>query len=385
MANVMSMVNDYDNVKKVADDFKPVYTPFHGCGHKLVPEAPTRLGIKHLLSVPEQMVIDGIFPTVVSPNPEIPGLLPRHSTSRQEERRRLHPRHRPRQRPRRYHGVQQAGRVRACHRQPDGRAAAPLSDRCDEARGQAARMPPRSRLSSRPRWRAPWRSANGLDCYDTFTGFKFMAEKMNELEGAGKNTVIFSYEESYGYMIGHYVRDKDAVTASLLLTEMAAWYYSQGMTLFDALNALFEKYGWYGEKTHNLVMPGLDGAEKMAALMKSLRETPPSEIAGVKVATYKDYSDGTRATPQAARSRRSRSRARTCCASSSATARTSSCARAAPSRRSRSTSSPRARMRKSATQTSPNTPPGSTPSPDIPQFYQSSRGRRGSRAALILF
>ena len=135
--------------------------------------------------------------------------------------------------------------------------------------------------------------ANGLDCYDTFTGFKFMAEKMNELEGAGKNTVIFSYEESYGYMIGHYVRDKDAVTASLLLTEMAAWYYSQGMTLFDALNALFEKYGWYGEKTHNLVMPGLDGAEKMAALMKSLRETPPSEIAGVKVATYKDYSDGT--------------------------------------------------------------------------------------------
>ena len=135
--------------------------------------------------------------------------------------------------------------------------------------------------------------ANGLDCYDTFTGFKFMAEKMNELEGAGKNTVIFSYEESYGYMIGHYVRDKDAVTASLLLTEMAAWYYSQGMTLFDALNALFEKYGWYGEKTHNLVMPGLDGLEKMAALMQSLRAQPPVKIGGVTVAQYKDYSDGT--------------------------------------------------------------------------------------------
>ena len=134
---------------------------------------------------------------------------------------------------------------------------------------------------------------NDIHFDETFTGFKFMAEKMNELEGAGKNTVIFSYEESYGYMIGHYVRDKDAVTASLLLTEMAVWYYSQGMTLFDALNALFEKYGWYGEKTHNLVMPGLDGAEKMANLMKLLRETPPSEIAGVKVATYKDYSDGT--------------------------------------------------------------------------------------------
>ena len=135
--------------------------------------------------------------------------------------------------------------------------------------------------------------ANGLDCYDTFTGFKFMAEKMNELEGAGKNTVIFSYEESYGYMLGDYVRDKDAVTASLLLTEMAAWYHAQGMTLFDALNALFEKYGWYGEKTHNLVMPGLDGLEKMAALMQSLRAQPPVEIGGVTVAQYKDYSDGT--------------------------------------------------------------------------------------------
>ena len=135
--------------------------------------------------------------------------------------------------------------------------------------------------------------ANGLDCYDTFTGFKFMAEKMNELESAGKNTVIFSYEESYGYMIGHYVRDKDAVTASLLLTEMAAWYHAQGMTLFDALQALYEKYGWYGEKTHNLVMPGLDGLEKMAALMQSLRAQPPVEIGGVTVAQYKDYSDGT--------------------------------------------------------------------------------------------
>ena len=135
--------------------------------------------------------------------------------------------------------------------------------------------------------------ANGLDCYDTFTGFKFMAEKMNELESAGKNTVSFSYEESYGYMIGHYVRDKDAVTASLLLTEMAAWYHAQGMTLFDALRSLYEKYGWYGEKTHNLVMPGLDGLEKMAALMQSLRAQPPVEIGGVAVAQYKDYSDGT--------------------------------------------------------------------------------------------
>ena len=85
----------------------------------------------------------------------------------------------------------------------------------------------------------------------------------------------------------------DAVTASLLLTEMAAWYHAQGMTLFDALRSLYEKYGWYGEKTHNLVMPGLDGLEKMAALMQSLRAQPPVEIGGVTVAQYKDYADGT--------------------------------------------------------------------------------------------
>jgi phosphoglucomutase len=134
--------------------------------------------------------------------------------------------------------------------------------------------------------------SNGVTCYDTFTGFKFMAEKKNALEAAGEGKVIFSYEESYGYMLGDYVRDKDAVTASMLLTEMAAWYAAQGMTLFDALNALYEKYGYYAEKTHNLVMPGLDGLKDMANLMKSLRETPPAELSGVKVVTFKDYSDG---------------------------------------------------------------------------------------------
>ena len=104
--------------------------------------------------------------------------------------------------------------------------------------------------------------------------------------------MIFSYEESYGYMLGDYVRDKDAVTASMLLTEMTAWYATRGMTLYDAINALYEKYGWYGEKTHNLVMPGLDGLAKMAALMAGLRQNPPTEIAGVKVVTRKDYTDG---------------------------------------------------------------------------------------------
>ena len=293
MANVMGMVNDYETVKKVADDFGLVYTPFHGCGYKLVPEALTRLGIKHLYCEPKQMVIDGDFPTVVSPNPENPeGFYLAIDLAREKnvdfilgtdpDSDRV--------------GIMVRNKAGEFEPVTGNQTGVLLLDYLIGAMKRAGKLPEKpaalKTIVTTEMARAV-AEANGLDCYDTFTGFKFMAEKMNELESAGKNTVIFSYEESYGYMIGHYVRDKDAVTASLLLTEMAAWYHAQGMTLFDALRSLYEKYGWYGEKTHNLVMPGLDGLEKMAALMQSLREQPPVEIGGVTVAQYKDYSDGT--------------------------------------------------------------------------------------------
>ena len=293
MANVMGMVNDYETVKKVADDFGLVYTPFHGCGYKLVPEALTRLGIKHLYCEPKQMVIDGDFPTVASPNPENPeGFYLAIDLAREKnvdfilgtdpDSDRV--------------GIMVRNKAGEFEPVTGNQTGVLLLDYLIGAMKRAGKLPEKpaalKTIVTTEMARAV-AEANGLDCYDTFTGFKFMAEKMNELENAGKNTVIFSYEESYGYMIGHYVRDKDAVTASLLLTEMAAWYHAQGMTLFDALRSLYEKYGWYGEKTHNLVMPGLDGLEKMAALMQSLRAQPPVEIGGVKVAQYKDYSDGT--------------------------------------------------------------------------------------------
>ena len=293
MANVMGMVNDYETVKKVADDFGLVYTPFHGCGYKLVPEALTRLGIKHLYCEPKQMVIDGDFPTVASPNPENPeGFYLAIDLAKEKnvdfilgtdpDSDRV--------------GIMVRNKAGEFEPVTGNQTGVLLLDYLIGAMKRAGKLPEKpaalKTIVTTEMARAV-AEANGLDCYDTFTGFKFMAEKMNELENAGKNTVIFSYEESYGYMIGHYVRDKDAVTASLLLTEMAAWYFSQGMTLFDALRSLYEKYGWYGEKTHNLVMPGLDGLEKMAALMQSLRAQPPVEIGGVKVAQYKDYSDGT--------------------------------------------------------------------------------------------
>ena len=292
MANVMAMVNDYDSVAKVADTFQVVYTPFHGCGHKLVPEALTRLGIKHLHCVPEQMVIDGDFPTVVSPNPENPEGF--------------------------YLAIALADKVKADFivgtdpdsdrvgimvRNKEGKfqpvsgnqTGVLLSDYLYGAMKRSGKLPEKPVMLKTivtTEMARKVAEAHGVTCYDTFTGFKFMAEKKNQLESAGEGKVVFSYEESYGYMLGDYVRDKDAVTASLLLTEMAAWYATQGMTLYDALDVLYKKYGWYGEKTHNLVMPGLDGLEKMANLMKSLRENPPAEISGVAVVRRKDYTDG---------------------------------------------------------------------------------------------
>ena len=201
---------------------------------------------------------------------------------------------------------------------------------------------------------------NGLKCYDTFTGFKFLAEKKDKLENAGEGKVIFAYEESYGYMLGDYVRDKDAVTAALSLTEMAAWYAGQGMTLYDALLACYEKYGYYGEKTLNLVMPGLDGLKKMADLMANLREKPPVEIAGVGVLQQKDYKDGSVVNVADGAKSTMSCPAPTCCAMRWPTAPASSSGPPAPSPRSRSTSWP-------------TTPPGRPATPRLPSTQSGPR------------
>ena len=292
MANVTAMINDRETVAKVADTFKLVYTPFHGCGYKLVPEALTALGIKHLIPVPEQMVIDGNFPTVVSPNPENPeGFYLAIDLAKKNDVDFI------------LGTDPDSDRVGIMVRSHDGsfvpvtgnQTGVLMLDYLIGAMRRAGKLPEHPyflKTIVTTEMARKVAEANGVTCCDTFTGFKFMAEKKNELEGQGKGQVIMSYEESYGYMLGDYVRDKDAVTASLILTEMAAWYAAQGMTLFDALNALYEKYGYYGEKTHNLVMPGLDGLEKMAQLMRDLRADPPAAIAGVEVLRRKDYTDG---------------------------------------------------------------------------------------------
>ena len=291
LEQVMAMAIDREAVAAVADEFKIVYTPFHGCGYKLVPEALRRLGIRHLYPVPEQMVIDGNFPTVVSPNPENPEGF--------------------------YLAVDLARKVGSdliIGTDPDSdrigtmvrcgdeyvtitgnQLGVLLLDYIIRARKATGTMPANpgamNSIVSTTMARVV-AEANGVHFEETFTGFKFMAERVAEWEAAGSYQYIFAFEESYGYMVGDFVRDKDAVTASLLVAEMAAYYHRQGMTLYDAMQALYAKYGWFEEKTINLVMPGLDGLQKMDALMQRMRSEAPREIAGVEVVRERDYLDG---------------------------------------------------------------------------------------------
>ena len=292
LSNVMEQVNDKAVVEQMADTFKMVYTPFHGTGYQLIPEALKRLGMKHVICVPEQMVIDGNFPTVASPNPENPeGFYLAVDLAKANDADFI------------LGSDPDADRVGIMVRTKDddfvvisgNQTGVLLLDYLIGAKRRTGKMPENPvalKTIVTTEMARKVAEVNGLKCYDTFTGFKFMAEKKDKLESSGEGKVIFSYEESYGYMLGDYVRDKDAVSASVELTEMAAWYASQGMTLYDALQALFEKYGYYGEKTLNLVMPGLDGLKKMADLMAGLRAKPPVEIAGVAVREQKDYQDG---------------------------------------------------------------------------------------------
>ena len=292
LANVMEQVNDKAVVEQMADTFKMVYTPFHGTGYQLIPEALKRLGMKHVICVPEQMVIDGNFPTVASPNPENPeGFYLAVDLAKANDADFI------------LGSDPDADRVGIMVRTKDddfvvisgNQTGVLLLDYLIGAKKRTGKMPEHPvalKTIVTTEMARKVAEVNGLKCYDTFTGFKFLAEKKDKLENSGEGKVIFSYEESYGYMLGDYVRDKDAVSASVELTEMAAWYASQGMTLYDALQALFEKYGYYGEKTLNLVMPGLDGLKKMADLMAGLRAKPPVEIAGVAVREQKDYQDG---------------------------------------------------------------------------------------------
>lgn len=294
LEKVMAQSVDGSGLRKVADSFRMVYTPFHGTGYRLVPRALRDLGVKHLYCVEEQMVPDGTFPTVDSPNPENPESFAlaieyaeRHradfilGTDPDADR----------------VGIMVRDKTGVFRPVTGNQTGALLLDYLISAKKRTGTLPEKAvALKTIVTTELARKIAEryGVRCIDTFTGFKFMAEKKNALEAAGEGKVFFAYEESYGYMLGDFVRDKDAVTASLLLTEMAAWYASQGMTLFDALEALYAKHGRHSEKTVNLLMPGVQGMQRMKALMENLRANPPRAIGDLAVAAVTDYLTGER-------------------------------------------------------------------------------------------
>ena len=292
LQNVMAQAINPDVVRRVAGRFKIVYTPFHGAGWRLVPEALRRLGMQQVIPVPEQMVLDGTFPTVQSPNPENPeGFYLAVDLARKvgsdlilgtdPDSDRV--------------GVMVRGADGDYHTITGNQMGVLLLDYIITAKRENGTLPANAAAVSTIVTTKMVRricEVNGIHFDETFTGFKFMAEKLAEYARDGSYQYLLAFEESYGYMMGDYVRDKDAVTACMMITEMAAYYFEKGMTLAQAVDALYEKYGYYGEKTLNLVMPGLDGLEKMRALMAELREHPLTEIAGTPVLRMRDYQDG---------------------------------------------------------------------------------------------
>ena len=291
LKEVMAMAINRDVVAKVADTFKIVYTPFHGCGWRLVPEALNRLGIRRVYPVKQQMVLDGSFPTVESPNPENPEgfylavALAKHvgsdliiGTDPDSDRVGVMVR-------RGDEYVTITGNQMGCL----------LLDYIITARKTTGTMPAHPAALTTIVSTSMVRricEVNDIHFDETFTGFKFMAEKLAEYAAQDSYQYLLAFEESYGYMVGDYVRDKDAVTASMLIAEMAAYYFDRGMTLADAMDELYRKYGYFREQTINLYMYGVDGLGEMRALMASLRQTPPTEVGGVAVARIRDYDSG---------------------------------------------------------------------------------------------
>lgn len=278
-----------DAVKKVADDLKIVYSPLHGTGHKLVPEILSRIGLKHIYRVEEQFVIDGNFPTVEKPNPEYAEVFRLGIDIADKVGSNLVIATDP-----------DADRVGVMARDKSGsfrtitgnQMGALLLDYIITAYEETDTMPPlpyavKSVVSTELVTKIC--KAHNVEMFNVLTGFKFIGEVIKNHEKSGVGTFLFGFEESYGYLKGTYARDKDAVVASMLICEMTAYYYSKDMTLCDALDSLFEKYGFCREANVEIYMEGVDGPAKMAALLDSYRANTPVSLGGVAVSTFGDY------------------------------------------------------------------------------------------------
>lgn len=272
------------------DDMKVIYTPLHGAGNKPVRAILERIGVSNIVIVPEQELPDGNFPTAPYPNPEIreafecalnlaekenPDLL--LATDPDSDRVGIAVKHN-----------------NEFHLMSGNDVGALLLNYILERRtalGTLPKNPVAVKTIVSTNLVNAIAKDYGCELKEVLTGFKFIGEQVLLLEQKGEEErFIFGFEESYGYLAGGYVRDKDAVVASMLICEMCCYYKAKGMTLVEILDSLYKKYGYFYSCQRSITCEGQDGMEKMANAMKTLRQNPPKEIAGFKTLNVLDYS-----------------------------------------------------------------------------------------------
>lgn len=280
-----------EEIKK-AEDMVIVYTPLHGTGNKPVRRVLSEVGFKNVYVVPEQEKPDKNFSTVGYPNPEDPKAFTLAIELAKEKNAEIVVGTDP-----------DADRIGVVIRDEKGNydiltgnmTGALLTEYVLNGRKEKGLLPENAAviktIVTTEMVRAIAESYNA-ELIEVLTGFKFIGEKIKQFEEDHSHTFVFGFEESYGCLSGTYARDKDAVGAAMLVCEMAAYYKNRGMTLHDALEELYKKYGFYKEGVKSVTLKGIDGAEKIGKIMAYLRENTPEGFGGNKVLTVKDYKSG---------------------------------------------------------------------------------------------
>ena len=289
LAEVKSVTINQPLIDEMGDALKLIYTPLHGTGKMLGERALMQAGFKKFIIEPTQGKADPDFSTVKSPNPEEHSAFEYAIALGEKEGADLLIATDP-----------DADRLGAAIRLPNGeyqvlsgnQIGAILIHYILEAHQTAKTLPKNAVvLKSIVSSELPTAIANsyGVEMMNVLTGFKFIAEKIQQFETDHSHTFMFGFEESYGYLVKPFVRDKDAIQALVLFAEVAAYYKKQGKTLYDALQMIFDTYGYFSEKTISVTMSGQEGSAQIAALMQTFREKAPTHFADVKVIQTEDF------------------------------------------------------------------------------------------------
>ncbi len=277
-------------IKAVQKDMKIVYTPLHGTGNIPARRILKEIGFENVYVVPEQELPDGNFPTVSYPNPEAKeaftlGLALAKKVdadlvlANDPDADRL--------------GVYVKDKNGEYHSLTGNMSGCLLADyeigQMKELNGGLPKDGALIETIVSTDMAKAIAKYYGVDLYECLTGFKFIGRQMREFEESGKGTYLFGFEESYGCLIGDHARDKDAIVATMALCEAAAYYKTKNMTLWDAMIALYDRYGYYKDGIISVTMKGMEGLAKIASIMDELRNNPPKEIGGYKVLATRDY------------------------------------------------------------------------------------------------